>query len=137
MGGGGGEGGSRFNLKLVCQKGTPAATTTTAAAAAAATTTTTTTAPREHVEATVLDKAKRSNEACQAGEFRAAIDMYTEAIALDLNNHVLISNRSAAFVHIKKYQEALSDADKVVELKPDWAKVREKGGGPPLGEKRR
>ncbi|XP_065830517.1 tetratricopeptide repeat protein 28-like isoform X1 [Oscarella lobularis] len=106
----------------MADEGTPAATTTTAAAAAAATTTTTTTAPREHVEATVLDKAKRSNEACQAGEFRAAIDMYTEAIALDLNNHVLISNRSAAFVHIKKYQEALSDADKVVELKPDWAK---------------
>ena len=51
--------------------------------------------------------------------------MYAEAIALDLNNHVLISNRSAAFVQLRKYEEALSDAEKVVELKPDWAKVRD------------
>lgn len=71
----------------------------------------------------LLDKAKKSNEAVQSGKFRAAIDMYTEAVALDLRNHVLISNRSAAFIHVKEYQEALNDAKRVIELKPAWPKV--------------
>jgi tetratricopeptide (TPR) repeat protein len=70
----------------------------------------------------LLDKAKKSNEAVQCGKFRAAIDMYTEAIALDLTNHVLISNRSAAFIHVKEYQESLNDAKRVIELKPAWPK---------------
>ena len=72
----------------------------------------------------LLDKAKKSNEAVQCGKFRAAIDMYTEAIALDLRNHVLISNRSAAFIHVKRYQESLNDAKLVIEFKPAWPKVR-------------
>jgi len=48
---------------------------------------------------------------------------YSEAIDLDPENHILYSNRSAACCKANKYEEALSDAEKVISLKPDWAKV--------------
>ena len=52
-----------------------------------------------------------------------AVECYTEAISLDPSNHVFYSNRSAAYAKDKKYEQALSDAKKCVELKPDWGKV--------------
>lgn len=54
-----------------------------------------------------------------------AVECYTEAISLDPSNHVFYSNRSAAYAKDKKYEQALADAKKCVELKPDWGKVRE------------
>lgn len=62
------------------------------------------------------------NVALQEGKFDEAIKHYTEAIALDSNNHVLYSNRSAAYAKAAKYQEALEDAEKTISLKPDWGK---------------
>lgn len=56
------------------------------------------------------------------GNFDEAIKCYTEAIALDQNNHVLYSNRSAAYAKAEKYSQALEDAEKTVQIKPDWAK---------------
>lgn len=35
---------------------------------------------------------------------------------------VLCSNRSACYASKERYEEALADANKCVELKPDWAK---------------
>jgi stress-induced-phosphoprotein 1 len=35
---------------------------------------------------------------------------------------VFYSNRSGAYASLEKYQEALEDATKCVELKSDWAK---------------
>ena len=54
------------------------------------------------------------NKAFQAGEFQKAIDNFGEAIALDSSNHVLFSNRSAAFASLKNYQAAHADATKTV-----------------------
>jgi stress-induced-phosphoprotein 1 len=65
----------------------------------------------------------KGNAALQAGKFDDAIKFYTEAIALDENNHVLYSNRSAAYAKAGKYRPALEDAEKTVQLKPDWGKV--------------
>lgn len=59
----------------------------------------------------------------KSGDFDAAINLYTEAIALNQDNHVLYSNRSAAYMKQDRYQEALQDAEKTIELKEDWAKV--------------
>lgn len=38
------------------------------------------------------------------------------------DNHILYSNRSAAYASKKDYENALQDATKTTELKPDWPK---------------
>ncbi|KYB24621.1 stress-induced-phosphoprotein 1 [Tribolium castaneum] len=64
----------------------------------------------------------KGNAALAANKFEEAIKHYTEAIKLDPSNHVLYSNRSAAFAKANNHESALEDANKTVELKPDWAK---------------
>lgn len=65
---------------------------------------------------------QKGNSALQEGRYEEAIKHYTEAIGLDENNHVLYSNRSAAYAKAGKYKQALEDAEKTVSLKPDWGK---------------
>ena len=65
----------------------------------------------------------------KAGKTEEAITLYSEAIDLDPDNHVLYSNRSVAYANVKKYQEALEDAEKTIQLKPDWPKVMYKNIG--------
>ncbi|KAK4167232.1 putative heat shock protein [Cladorrhinum sp. PSN259] len=62
------------------------------------------------------------NKAIAAKNFDEAIDKFTQAIALDPSNHILYSNRSAAYASKKDWDHALEDADKTTELKPDWPK---------------
>jgi stress-induced-phosphoprotein 1 len=58
-----------------------------------------------------------------AGDFKTAVEHYTKAIQHDAQNHVLYSNRSAAFASLKQYGPALDDAEKTVQLMPNWSKV--------------
>ncbi|CAL1677226.1 unnamed protein product [Lasius platythorax] len=69
----------------------------------------------------ILLKAS-GNAALQEGKFEEAIKHYTDAIALDSSNHVLYSNRSAAYAKSALYPEALEDAEKTILLKSDWGK---------------
>lgn len=64
----------------------------------------------------------QGNAALNAGNFEGAIKFYTDAIKVDPKNHVLYSNRSAAYCKAGKYREALEDAEQTVEIKSDWAK---------------
>lgn len=57
-----------------------------------------------------------------SGDPVRAIKPYTQAIALTPNDHTLYSNRAFAFTKACKYERALIDADKAVELMPRWAK---------------
>ncbi|KAK9927483.1 hypothetical protein M0R45_024664 [Rubus argutus] len=71
----------------------------------------------------MADEAKaKGNAAFSSGDFNAAISHFTDAINLAPTNHVLYSNRSASYASLHKYSEALTDAKKTVELKPDWVK---------------
>ena len=56
-------------------------------------------------------------------DFTQAIDQFTAAIELNRSNYTLYSNRSAAYIRLGRYTEALEDAKKTLELKPDWPKV--------------
>eukprot|EP00494_Astrolonche_serrata_P006502 UN06526 len=47
---------------------------------------------------------------------------YTEAIELDATDHTFYSNRSACYQGMEEYENSLKDAEKVIELKPDFAK---------------
>ncbi|ROV95932.1 hypothetical protein VSDG_05186 [Cytospora chrysosperma] len=62
------------------------------------------------------------NKAIAAKNFDEAIDKFTQAIALAPDNHILYSNRSAAYASKRDYDNALQDANKTTELKPDWPK---------------
>ncbi|KAI7730216.1 hypothetical protein M8C21_023053, partial [Ambrosia artemisiifolia] len=66
-------------------------------------------------------KAK-GNAAFSSGNYTEAINHFTDAITLAPTNHVLYSNRSAAYASLNKFSEALTDAQKTVDLKPDWSK---------------
>ncbi|KAI1259912.1 hypothetical protein F5Y18DRAFT_281789 [Xylariaceae sp. FL1019] len=60
------------------------------------------------------------NKAMTDKNFDEAIDAFTKAIKLTPNNHVLFSNRSAAYASKKDWHNALKDAEKTTEIKPDW-----------------
>ncbi|KAK5782717.1 hsp70-Hsp90 organizing protein 3 [Gossypium arboreum] len=82
----------------------------------------------------MADEAKaKGNAAFSSGDFNAAIKHFTDAINLSPTNHVLYSNRSAAYASLHQYESALSDAKKTVELKPDWSKGYSRLGAAHLG----
>ncbi|KAK7330721.1 hypothetical protein VNO77_24919 [Canavalia gladiata] len=82
----------------------------------------------------MADEAKaKGNAAFSAGDFAAAVRHFSDAIALSPSNHVLYSNRSAAYASLQKYPEALADAQKTVDLKPDWSKGYSRLGAAHLG----
>ncbi|KAI1163218.1 hypothetical protein F5B18DRAFT_620953 [Nemania serpens] len=60
------------------------------------------------------------NTAMAAKNFDEAVDAFTKAIELAPANHVLYSNRSAAYASKKDWTNALKDAEKTTEIKPDW-----------------
>jgi stress-induced-phosphoprotein 1 len=62
-------------------------------------------------------------------KFQEAVDKFSQAIELDPTNHVLYSNRSGAYASLKDYDNALEDAQKTTELKPDWSKGFSRKGG--------
>ncbi|KAJ2782428.1 Hsp90 cochaperone [Coemansia interrupta] len=86
--------------------------------------------------ATANDLKTQGNAAFAAGNHDEAIKLFTQAIELDPTNHVLYSNRSASLASLKKYEDALADAEKTVELKPDWPKGYSRKGAALFGLQR-
>lgn len=74
-------------------------------------------------KAEFMEKEQQSNEACQSGDFQAAVELYTEALQADPQSCILYSNRSAALLKLGRHQEALDDAGQACELNPKWPKV--------------
>jgi stress-induced-phosphoprotein 1 len=56
---------------------------------------------------------QQGNAAFAAKQWDSAIDLFGQAIALDPTNHVLYSNRSAAYTGKRDWEHALEDAEKV------------------------
>ncbi|GFP81789.1 hsp70-hsp90 organizing protein 1 [Phtheirospermum japonicum] len=82
----------------------------------------------------MADEAKaKGNAAFSAGNFEDAVRHFTDAINLAPTNHVLYSNRSAAYASLNKFSEALADAQKTVKLKPYWTKGYSRLGAAHLG----
>ncbi|GJJ07657.1 hypothetical protein Clacol_010572 [Clathrus columnatus] len=70
----------------------------------------------------VEDLKAQGNKAFQSKDYDKAIDLFTQAIALDPKNHVLWSNRSAARVGKRQWTEALADAEETIRINPSWSK---------------
>ncbi|ERS96481.1 stress-induced-phosphoprotein 1 [Sporothrix schenckii 1099-18] len=62
------------------------------------------------------------NKAIAAKNFDEAVEHFTAAIAIDPENHILFSNRSAAYASKRDWDHAFADAEKTTQLKPDWPK---------------
>lgn len=69
------------------------------------------------------DHKERGNECIKAENFSEAILHYSFAIKLNPNEATFYSNRSLAFLKLNQLYYANEDADKTIQLKPDWAKV--------------
>ena len=62
------------------------------------------------------------NAQFKQGNYEQAIVHFSKAIEL-CPTHVLYSNRSACYCGLRKYEEALTDATKCIDMKSDWGKV--------------
>lgn len=89
--------------------------------------------PFSNVSLQAVEELKaKGNQAVKENKFEEALQHYSGGIAVDPDNHVLYSNRSAVLARLGRYQEALSDAERTVELKPDWPKGYSRLGYPLL-----
>lgn len=70
----------------------------------------------------------QGNAALQQGKTDEAISLYSQAIAIDANNHAYFSNRSAAYAKIYRFEEALNDAEKSVQINEKWGKGYQRKG---------
>lgn len=65
----------------------------------------------------------QGNKFFAAKDFPQAIEAFTKAIeASETPNHVLFSNRSAAYASLKNFSSALKDANECVKINGSWAK---------------
>lgn len=65
---------------------------------------------------------EKGNEEFKKGNFDKAIEFYTYATEMDPRNHVFYTNRALCYDKMQKYDKALRDAEKSLELKGDWEK---------------
>lgn len=68
------------------------------------------------------DYKLQGNKAFAAKDFNKAIELFGKAIEIDPTNHVFFSNRSGAYINLGKNEEALADANKCIELNPQFVK---------------
>ena len=54
--------------------------------------------------------------------------MYTQATIENPTDHTVLGNRAAAYQNLNKFELAEADADKCIELKPDWSKGYQRKG---------
>ncbi|EQC25058.1 hypothetical protein SDRG_17053 [Saprolegnia diclina VS20] len=71
----------------------------------------------------MAEEAKlRGNRFFTAGQYQEAADAFTEAIGLEPSNAIFYSNRSGAYLKLNRGPDAIADAKKCIELRPEWPK---------------
>jgi tetratricopeptide (TPR) repeat protein len=56
-------------------------------------------------------------------KYNDAITIYSQLLEWEPENYMILANRSAAYIKLKKWNEALNDAVTSTKLKPDWGKA--------------
>jgi tetratricopeptide (TPR) repeat protein len=82
-----------------------------------------------------VDEAEKlkaqGNTHMQKKEYQQACDCYTQALKLSPagpHSHVYFSNRAAALVSMKKFEDAIADSERSLALKPDYGKAHARLG---------
>lgn len=70
-----------------------------------------------------LDLQTKAREAFIDDHFELAVDLYSQAIALSPNTAELFADRAQANTKLLNFTEAISDANKAIELDPSMAKA--------------
>lgn len=77
---------------------------------------------------------QQGNAAFAAKDYNKAVELFTKGIDIsEQPNHVLYSNRSACFASLKKFEEALNDANECVKINPSWSKGYNRIGAAQFG----
>ncbi|KAK4758878.1 hypothetical protein SAY87_020179 [Trapa incisa] len=64
----------------------------------------------------------QANEAFKAHKYTQAIDLYSQAIDLNVENAVYYANRAFAHIRLEEYGSAIQDASKAIEIDPKYSK---------------
>ncbi|KAH9950093.1 activator of Hsp70 and Hsp90 chaperone [Amylocystis lapponica] len=78
----------------------------------------------------------QGNKAFQAKDYDKAIDLFSQALALDPTNFVLYSNRSAAKAGKRQWPAALEDAEQCIKVNPAWSKGYARKGAALHGQRK-
>jgi len=66
---------------------------------------------------------EKANEYYVVGFYKEAVNIYTQLLEWEPENYMVLSNRSAAYIKLENWNEALNDAIMSTKLKPDWGKA--------------
>lgn len=72
----------------------------------------------------------------QEGQYAHAVIMFTEAIKCDPKDNRFFGNRSYCYYCLEQYPLALADAERAIQLAPDWPKGYFRKGSALMGMKR-
>ncbi|XP_042358747.1 tetratricopeptide repeat protein 31 [Plectropomus leopardus] len=72
----------------------------------------------------------------QEGQYTQAVSMFTEAIRCDPKDYRFFGNRSYCYYCLEQYPQALADAERSIQLAPDWPKGYFRKGSALMGMKR-
>ncbi|XP_020508600.1 stress-induced-phosphoprotein 1 isoform X1 [Labrus bergylta] len=72
----------------------------------------------------------------ELGQYSQAVHMFTEAITCDPKDHRIYGNRSYCYWCLEQYFSALTDAQRSIQLAPDWPKGHFRKGCALMGLKR-
>lgn len=74
---------------------------------------------------------KNGNKYMQNRDYQSAVEAYTAALLVNPvgpNSHVYFSNRAAAYLSLKKFNDAISDSKRSLALKPNYGKAHSRLG---------
>ncbi|KAK9243263.1 hypothetical protein V1506DRAFT_516426 [Lipomyces tetrasporus] len=76
-----------------------------------------------------LEKKKNlGNDAFKRGDLQGALELYSEALAIDKHNKgtnsKLYSNRATVNMRLNRFEDAVADCDSALDLDPEFTKVR-------------
>ena len=86
--------------------------------------------------ATAKEWKDKGNGLVKEKKYKEALDCYTKAIEIDPNDPILYSNRSAMHLNLAEYDQAITDAEKAISLKSDYAKAYLRKGKALEGQQR-
>ncbi|KAF0027470.1 hypothetical protein F2P81_020211 [Scophthalmus maximus] len=72
----------------------------------------------------------------QEGQYAQAAIMFTDAIKCDPKDNRFFGNRSYCYYCLEQYPQALADAERSIQLAPDWPKGHFRKGSALMGMKR-